>query len=502
MFLKTAALAALLLFPTSAQVEARQGQKARPAAVKTAPAKPAAARPAGAKPAAAAQPAGAPKTAGGAAAGPARSADGVVLTAADMALLMDGLELPDEVRAKLVADAAERRELAADIRQMLALAEAARAAGLAARPQLRLQLELARSFAIARAYFRRREAEGVKAPGEVAPPAEVEALLKTPAHAAQSEAFLEDYRRNGPNAGRPLSDEQRAGLREHYGRVMVARDKGAAAGLDRTRPVQLAVLLQQSRLLAAAYAGELRPRFEPTEAEVAAYIAAHPELDTSQARARIEGVLKRALAGEDFAALAREFSVDRSNKDQGGDLGWFGRGVMVKPFEDAAFALKENEVGGVVETQFGYHVIKLTGRRTVPGEAGGTVEEVRASHVLVPFTTESLRRGRTPLTPREEARAAVEAEKRERLFDQITAASRVRVAEDWRVGPARARPAGGAPSAGSSSPGASSAGAGAAGTDPAAKSSGATAKTPGAAKAPAGKRPARPAPGAARPRGN
>jgi parvulin-like peptidyl-prolyl isomerase len=397
----------------------------------------------------------------------------------------------------------EAREGRADVRHAhgdMMNAGAARAAGLGARPQLKLQLELARSFAVARAYFRRREAEGIVKPDEVVPPADIEALLKTPAHVAQSQAFLQDYERNGPGAGQPLTEAQRAQLREHYGRVMVARDKGVAAGLDKTRAVQLGVMLQQARLLAAAYANELRPRFTPTETEVAAYIAAHPELDTSESSARIAGVLRRARAGEDFAALATEFSIDRSNKDQGGDLGWFSRGTMVKPFEDAAFALKEGELSGVVETQFGYHIIKLTGRRTVPGESGGTIEEVRASHILVPFSTNSLKRGRTPMTPREEARAAVEGEKRERFFEQITAASGVRVAEDYRLGAGAGEEKG---------PGATpKAAAGAAqGKSSAAKTpaSGGAAKTPAAAtagKAPAVKQPSRPAQAAPRPRRN
>jgi parvulin-like peptidyl-prolyl isomerase len=352
-----------------------------------------------------------------------------------MELIVDGLELPPDVRSKLDADAGERKAFAEDIRQMLALAGAARAAGLASRADLRLQMELARSFVIARAYFKRREAEGVAAPEQVATAEEIAALLKSPAHAAQSEAFLTDYRNNGPGGGSAALDEaQRKQLLEHYGRVMVARDKGVAIGLDKTRVVQLGVMLQQARLLSGAYLKEQSARFKATEAEIAAYVAAHPELDSRPALAKIEGVLKRARAGEDFAALAKEFSVDRSNKDSGGDLGWFGRGTMVKPFEDAAFALKEGELSGVVETQFGYHIIKLTGRRTTPGPDGKTNEEVRASHILVPFTTSSLRTGRAPQTPREAARSGVEEGKREQFIAQLVATSGVQVAENYRAG--------------------------------------------------------------------
>ncbi|MCL5092861.1 MAG: peptidyl-prolyl cis-trans isomerase [Candidatus Marsarchaeota archaeon] len=68
-------------------------------------------------------------------------------------------------------------------------------------------------------------------------------------------------------------------------------------------------------------------------------------------------ILDRINKGESFSKLAEENSLDGSRK-KGGDLGYFGRGVMVKEFEDAAFKLNKGEVSGVVKTQFGYHIIK------------------------------------------------------------------------------------------------------------------------------------------------
>lgn len=83
-------------------------------------------------------------------------------------------------------------------------------------------------------------------------------------------------------------------------------------------------------------------------------------------RARAEEARRRVLAGEDFAAVVKRYSEDSTTRDRGGALEPFGRGEIMKPVEQAAFSLKPAEVSGVVETQYGYHVIKLLEK--IPGE--------------------------------------------------------------------------------------------------------------------------------------
>jgi peptidyl-prolyl cis-trans isomerase D len=85
--------------------------------------------------------------------------------------------------------------------------------------------------------------------------------------------------------------------------------------------------------------------------------------DDAAVKAKAEGILKRAQAGEDFAALAKQFSQDPGSAQQGGDLGWSERKVWVAPFADAAFSMKVDEIRGPVKTQFGYHILKLAGIR-------------------------------------------------------------------------------------------------------------------------------------------
>jgi peptidyl-prolyl cis-trans isomerase C len=94
----------------------------------------------------------------------------------------------------------------------------------------------------------------------------------------------------------------------------------------------------------------------------------------TQAKAKAEQILKDLKAGKDFATLARQHSQDPGSAVNGGDLGFFPQGQMVGPFNDAAFSLKPGATSDVVETQFGYHIIRVAEKqpgRTVP------LEEVR-----------------------------------------------------------------------------------------------------------------------------
>ncbi|MBA3441793.1 MAG: peptidylprolyl isomerase [Pyrinomonadaceae bacterium] len=230
-----------------------------------------------------------------------------------------------------------------------------------------------------------------------------------------------------------LEGEQLEKLKQNWAQTMVAERKGLAAGVDKERKTQLQLMLQQSRILVDAYAKQLEPRIKATDADLDAYVAKHPELDPKQARAKAEDILRRVRAGEDFTALAKEFSADPSKED-GGDLGWFARERMVKPFADAAFALKPGEVSDIVETQFGFHIIKVDERRTDKGADGKPEEQVKARHILI---TAGGGQPANPLappqTPREQARAAVEREKQEKLLEEIMQRTRVEVAAEFAV---------------------------------------------------------------------
>lgn len=99
------------------------------------------------------------------------------------------------------------------------------------------------------------------------------------------------------------------------------------------------------------------------------------EADAKAAQAKAEQLLAQLKANPaDFAKLAKQHSQDPGSAEKGGDLGFFGRGLMVRPFEEAVFSLKEGQVSEVVRSDFGFHLIKLTGIRP---ERSRPLEEVR-----------------------------------------------------------------------------------------------------------------------------
>lgn len=111
------------------------------------------------------------------------------------------------------------------------------------------------------------------------------------------------------------------------------------------------------------------------------------EKNLEEAKDKAEDILDEVQDGEKtFEELAQVNSEDPGSAIQGGDLGWFPRGVMVTEFEDAAFSMNPGDVSDLVKTDFGYHIIKLEDKKTVEDEAEGQ-EQVKARHILIKTKT-------------------------------------------------------------------------------------------------------------------
>jgi parvulin-like peptidyl-prolyl isomerase len=343
-----------------------------------------------------------------------------------MALLAE--DQPPSLRARLSTDEAARKDFALDVRRLLAVAEEAQAHGVDKTPEMRRQLEFQKANVIAQNYFSQ---EGDKAD---ITDAEVDEFFKQPTNQSKFDQLLADAKSQDPQfAAQEIPPDQLNMLKQRLGRIYVAEKKAIDKGLDKQPKVRLQVLLQHARAVASKYAMDsLKEKMQATDAEVDAYLAGHPELDTDKKnRAKAEEVLKRARAGEDFGKLAQEFSSDGS-KDKGGDLGWFGHGDMVPEFEQAAYALKPGQISDVVQSKFGFHIIKLEERKNETKD-GKTEEKVHARHILISDA------GANPFGPpqssRDRAKAAVEQEKAKKVLDEIVARSHVKVPDNYTVKP-------------------------------------------------------------------
>ena len=358
----------------------------------------------------------------------ARKTGPVELTPEDMAIIAE--DQPPQMRARLATDEAARKDFAQDVRRLLAVAEEAEANGVANTPDMKRQLEFQKASVIAQYYF---EKQGEAGAGDIKD-TDVDEFFKQPGNQQKFDQIIADAKSKDPQmASQEIPPEQMNMLKQRLGRIYIAEKKAMDKGMDKEPAVRLQMMLQHARVVAQKYAvDKLQEKMKATDEEVTAYLAGHPELDTDKKnRAKAEEVLKRARAGEDFGKLAQEFSTDGS-KDKGGDLGWFGHGDMVPEFEQAAYALKPGQISDVVQSKFGFHIIKLEEKKNETKD-GKTEEKVHARHILISDA------GANPFGPpqssRDRAKAAVEQDKAKKVLDEIVSRSHVKVPDTYTVKP-------------------------------------------------------------------
>jgi peptidyl-prolyl cis-trans isomerase D len=185
-----------------------------------------------------------------------------------------------------------------------------------------------------------------------------------------------------------------------------------------------------------AYYNSHRDDFKEPEKARLAYVNFSDQTtkeDSAEVFDRLAEIRKQIAEGKDFGELAKQYSIDKGTAENGGSLGWFAKGAMVKEFEDACFSGKAGEVVGPIQTQFGYHLIKIEDTKFVSAKKSKKKktenqpqDSVKASHILIRMEASN----KTIESARENANAFYETAKAEgfdKAFEKYTGRFSLRI---------------------------------------------------------------------------
>ena len=311
-------------------------------------------------------------------------------TASDMELLIPEI-LPPEAQAQY-AQPAQKKELAKQLRHILAIAQIAEREGFDKRPDVKTQMELMADSRLARTY-------ATKNPDKTPSQDELKAYIDS--HSAEIDGYLEA----NPRLKKQVEGAEIDSFKETYARIRVMANKARETGASNEKTADLLKYWSSREVLYQAYVDEMISKYyDDHKNEYEQVRARHILISTSpqeeapphgdehdkedadkkpkalskdEARKKAESILARVRKGEDFAKLAGEFNPD-ATKETGGDLDYFSRGRMLPEFEQAAFSLKPGEVSDLVETQYGFHIIKVEDRRPAPVDDPMTQQQILA----------------------------------------------------------------------------------------------------------------------------
>ncbi len=376
------------------------------------------------------------------------------ITAADMQILLKDAN-PMQLKA-LSENPEQKKKISENLAQLLAVASQARKDGIANEPNVKQELDNIRNVITASIYDQKINKEKGPMPqfGYISED-QVKAFWgegegANPEHEKQFKEFIDSKiaiaKEDGKfPADKELSEEELKQAKDDFAKIMIyaneAKEKGGELGEDFKREVELQVKLQQAQFLAGRYAQKvLTEKVKVTDDDINKYIADHPELSPKEKKDKAEQILSRAKAGEDFAKLANENSEDPGNKNPQGELqgGLYkdvAKGKMMPAFEQAALALQPGQISdNLVETPYGFHIIKLEKKAEGKDAQGQPTETYDVRHILISTTMKD------PANPTgrempvsDMVRAQLEKEKQKKVLDEIVANNPVEVAQDFTI---------------------------------------------------------------------
>ena len=338
--------------------------------------------------------------------------------------------LPPQQQSQIAQSDDQRKAFAKQIQQLLAVGQDALDHGFDKKdPETATQLDLQKTIVLAQEYQRWAQKNN-----QTADVSDEEGKNYEKAHPGEFDAFFDKFSKSNPRL-QQLPPEQKDGYRKQYYELMILSQRAKDKKLDRDPGIQIEQRVAAAQILVQPYIKELQTTltvpddklhkyYDDHKAEYEQIHARHilistgpppggPQaggddakkpVDKDAARKKAEDLDKQAKSGKDFVALAKENTDEPQGKENGGDLGYFTKGKMVPQFESAAFALQPGQISDVVESQFGFHVIKVEDRRIAP------FDDVK---------------------PEIEEKLKVDAFKDK--IDEITKKSKIQVAQDFKV---------------------------------------------------------------------
>ncbi|MEP6903077.1 MAG: peptidylprolyl isomerase [Actinomycetota bacterium] len=242
------------------------------------------------------------------------------------------------------------------------------------------------------------------------------------------------------------SEEDKTQMRQEFAKIKIyeteakAKVRSGELPADFEKKVELQSKLQQAQFLSRIYSTDvLAKKAEVTDEDVQKYLSEHPEINTTEAK-KTKGneVLQRLKNGEDFAALAKEFSDDPGSKDKGGLYeGQTEGGGFDKTFEAAALALEPGKfTQELVATPFGFHIIKLERKGEAKDQTGQVKQSYDVRHILFSTMVKDPENPTAREMPLDDfVKSKLEEEKQKKVLDDLVADNNVVIAEDFEIPP-------------------------------------------------------------------
>lgn len=334
------------------------------------------------------------------------------------------------------------------LREHLALAAEARREGLADDASFKINLEYKRNILLADLYRAKLSKEQGKY--YVVPAEELKAVWNNADNEKQFNTDMDTLlaiqkamfeMRGNANVPSKLQGESLEKARDRWASTKILSDKAKADAEFMKRPeLPLRFKVLEAGILSTNY---LRKHWtdsiKPTEQEINAYLAAHPEFDLKKKREKAEAVLQRAKAGDDFNALVKEFSEHRPTKETGGLFENVVAGQLSPEIDNAVLALEKGQIADkLIETEIGWYIIKLENKQTKKDNNGNDTAVYSIRQILFQnkFEQPGIVNPDIPppfMTAEEIAKEEVEKEKRDKFVQEVIQRSQIKLPNDFTV---------------------------------------------------------------------